>query len=167
MESGSMKPSPLDLLSAILTGKFGVEGMSQETGAALIAENRQLLMILTTSIAVLVGCAIVFVWRRSTGKKASRPVEPPRPLVVKTDLEPEVDDGKKKVTIFFGTQTGTAEGFARVHNPWCDWYLGGGEGGGIGGLGGLRRHEADAGEEGGAPSNSIDAGEEGSGAWVA
>ncbi|KAG1326921.1 NADPH--cytochrome P450 reductase [Cocos nucifera] len=114
MESGSMKLSPMDLLSAILTGKFSVEGVSLETGAAMIAENRQLLMILTTSLAVLVGCAIVFVWWRSTGKKASRPVEPPRPLVLKTDLEPEVDDGKKKVTIFFGTQTGTAEGFAKA-----------------------------------------------------
>ncbi|KAG1364116.1 NADPH--cytochrome P450 reductase [Cocos nucifera] len=114
MESGSMKPSPLDPLSAILTGKFGGDGVSLETVTALIAENRQLLMILTTSIAVLVGCAIVLVWRRSAGKKVSRPVEPPRPLMVKTDLESDVDDGKKKVTIFFGTQTGTAEGFAKA-----------------------------------------------------
>ncbi|XP_008789667.2 NADPH--cytochrome P450 reductase [Phoenix dactylifera] len=114
MESGSMKPSPLDPFSAILTGKFVGDGVSPETGTAMIAENRQLLMILTTSIAVLVGCAIVLVWRRSAGKKVSRPVEPPRPLVVKPDREPDMDDGKKKVTIFFGTQTGTAEGFAKA-----------------------------------------------------
>ncbi|XP_010928663.1 NADPH--cytochrome P450 reductase 3 [Elaeis guineensis] len=114
MDSGSMKPSALDPLSAILTGKFGGDGVSPETVTAMITENRQLLMILTTSIAVLVGCAIVLVWRRSAGKKVSRPVEPPKPLMVKTDLESEVDDGKKKVTIFFGTQTGTAEGFAKA-----------------------------------------------------
>ena len=69
-------------------------------------------MILTTSIAVLIGCVVVLLWRRS-GSQKPKQIDPPRPLIVK---EPElgVDDGKKKVTIFFGTQTGTAEGFAKV-----------------------------------------------------
>lgn len=106
----AMKFSPLDLMTAILTGKVG-DGVPPE--AAVIAENRQLLMILTTSIAVLIGCAVVFVWRRSSGK-SSKSVEPPRPLVLPKEAELDVDDGKKKVTIFFGTQTGTAEGFAKV-----------------------------------------------------
>ncbi|XP_073000612.1 NADPH--cytochrome P450 reductase 3 [Typha latifolia] len=118
MESGSMKPSPLDLLTAILTGKQligGGDGVSPESGAAAIAESREILLLLTTSIAVLVGCVVLFLWRRS-GSKPSKAAEPPRPLAVKTEPEPEseVDDSRKKVTIFFGTQTGTAEGFAKA-----------------------------------------------------
>lgn len=69
-------------------------------------------MILTTSIAVLIGCVVVFVWRRSSAQKPKL-VQPLKPLVI-PEPEPEVDDGSKKVTIFFGTQTGTAEGFAKV-----------------------------------------------------
>ncbi|RWV84324.1 hypothetical protein GW17_00053968 [Ensete ventricosum] len=105
-------PSPLDLLSAILAGSLGGDGLPPGAGSvAAIAENRQLLAIVTTSIAVLVGCALIFFFRRSSGKK---PAEPPKPLVVRVQPEVEVDDGKKKVTVFFGTQTGTAEGFAKV-----------------------------------------------------
>ncbi|ONK70546.1 uncharacterized protein A4U43_C05F34830 [Asparagus officinalis] len=111
MQSETMKLSPLDLMTALLTGKLGDGGLPPE--AAAIAENRELLMILTTAIAVLIGCAVVFLWKRSSGK-SSKSVEAPRPLVVKKEAEPEVDDGKKKVTIFFGTQTGTAEGFAKA-----------------------------------------------------
>ncbi|XP_020103143.1 NADPH--cytochrome P450 reductase-like [Ananas comosus] len=120
MESGSMKPSPLDLLTAILTGKRlgggGVGGAAPESEA--IAEARDLLMILATSLALLAGCAALILWRRSVAaggkKKQSKAVEAPRPLVVKKEAEAEVDDGKKKVTVFFGTQTGTAEGFAKA-----------------------------------------------------
>ncbi|RWW32071.1 hypothetical protein BHE74_00007453 [Ensete ventricosum] len=108
MQSGSTKPSPLDLLSAILAGSLGGDGLPPGTDlAAAIAENQQLLAILTTSVAVLVGCAFIF-FRRSLGKK---PAALPKPLVVKVQPEAEVDDGKKKVTVFFGTQTGTAEGY--------------------------------------------------------
>ncbi|CAL9172680.1 unnamed protein product [Musa hybrid cultivar] len=112
MQSESAKPSPLDLLSAILAGSLGGDGLPSGAGSlAAIAENRQLLAIVTTSLAVLVGCALIFFFRRSSGKK---PAEPPKPLVVRVLPELEVDDGKKKVTVFFGTQTGTAEGFAKA-----------------------------------------------------
>ncbi|KAF6138452.1 hypothetical protein GIB67_022486 [Kingdonia uniflora] len=107
MESGSIKLSPLDLMSAILKGE------SDPFDSAILIENREILMVLTSSIAVLIGCVFLFVWRRSSSG-SSRTIEPPRPLVVRDAPEPEIDDGKKKVTIFFGTQTGTAEGFAKA-----------------------------------------------------
>lgn len=79
-----------------------------------LVENRELMMILSTSVALLIGCVLMLLWRRSSSQKSAKVSEFPKPLVVKTDLEPEIDDGKKKVTIFYGTQTGTAEGFAKV-----------------------------------------------------
>uniref|UniRef100_A0A6N2M0W3 NADPH--cytochrome P450 reductase n=1 Tax=Salix viminalis TaxID=40686 RepID=A0A6N2M0W3_SALVM len=117
--SSSIKVSPLDLMQAIIKGKVDPANVSSESGgyaaevATLILENREFVMILTTSIAVLIGCVVVLIWRRSSGYQRPKVPVPPKPLIVK-DLEPEVDDGKKKVTIFFGTQTGTAEGFAKA-----------------------------------------------------
>ncbi|KAJ7955784.1 NADPH--cytochrome P450 reductase [Quillaja saponaria] len=113
--SSSMKISPLDLMSAIIKGKVDPSNVSTEAAgevASLILENREFVMILTTSIAVLIGCVVVLVWRRSNGQKP-KSLEPPKPLIVK-EKDVDVDDGKKKVTIFFGTQTGTAEGFAKA-----------------------------------------------------
>ncbi|KAH7544662.1 hypothetical protein FEM48_Zijuj01G0009600 [Ziziphus jujuba var. spinosa] len=91
-----------------------MEVSSESAGgfASSILENRDLVMIITTSIAVLIGCVVLLLWRRSSGQKP-KVVQPPKPLIVK-ETEVEVDDGKKKVTIFFGTQTGTAEGFAKA-----------------------------------------------------
>lgn len=113
--SSSIKVSPFDLMSAIIKGRMDPANASSESAievSTILFENREFVMILTTSIAVLIGCVVVLVWRRS-GAQKSRKVEPPKPLIVK---EPEIqeDDGKKKVTIFFGTQTGTAEGFAKA-----------------------------------------------------
>ncbi|KAL8136376.1 hypothetical protein V2J09_002377 [Rumex salicifolius] len=105
MEPSSVHLSPLDLMSALLTGNFDWLEDSR-------AGNRGLLMFIATSIAVLVGCAVIFLWRRSGVQKVE--AEPPKRLVVR-EPEEEVDDGKKKVTVFFGTQTGTAEGFAKVN----------------------------------------------------
>ncbi|KAI4381116.1 hypothetical protein MLD38_007224 [Melastoma candidum] len=103
MDSPAAEPSPLHLITAMIQGKLD---------PSLIFENRELVMILTTSIAVLIGCVVLLVWRKS-GTPKSKTFEPPKPLIVK-ELDPEVDDGKKRVTIFFGTQTGTAEGFAKA-----------------------------------------------------
>ncbi|KAK5810634.1 NADPH--cytochrome P450 reductase [Gossypium arboreum] len=113
--SGSMKVSPLDLMSAIIKEKMDPSNASADSAAemaTMLLENKEFVMILTTSIAVLVGCVVVLVWRRSFSQKPKQ-ITPPKPLIVK-DRGDEVDDGKKKVTIFFGTQTGTAEGFAKA-----------------------------------------------------
>ncbi|KAG6587752.1 NADPH--cytochrome P450 reductase, partial [Cucurbita argyrosperma subsp. sororia] len=114
-ESNSMKASPFELMSAIIKGKMDPSNSSfQSTSevASAILENRELVAILTTSIAVMIGCFVVLVWRRSGNRKV-KTVVLPKPLISK-ETEPEVEDGKKKVTIFFGTQTGTAEGFAKA-----------------------------------------------------
>lgn len=110
-----MKISPLGLMSAIIKGKLDPSNVSSEAAgdvASIILENRQFVMVLTTSVAVLIGCVIAFIWRRSSSQKP-KPIEPPKRLIEK-EPEVEVDDGKKKVSIFFGTQTGTAEGFAKA-----------------------------------------------------
>ncbi|XP_077221888.1 NADPH--cytochrome P450 reductase 3-like [Tasmannia lanceolata] len=113
MQSSSLKISPLELVSALLKGKFDLSAMDSESGSSIFIENREFLMILTTSIAVLIGCVFVFVFRRSSGQKSGKVAVVPKPLIVNgPDLE--VDGGKKKVTVFFGTQTGTAEGFAKA-----------------------------------------------------
>lgn len=112
-----MKISPLDLMSAIIKGKLDLSNISSHTPgdvAAIILQNRELLMVFTTSIAVLIGCVVALIWRRSNANK-SKPLEVPKRIVERNlDDDVEVDDGKKKVTIFFGTQTGTAEGFAKA-----------------------------------------------------
>ncbi|URD90987.1 hypothetical protein MUK42_02185 [Musa troglodytarum] len=102
MQPERASPWPLELISAILTGGEGAP------------PDAELAVILATSIAVLLGCTFIFLWRRSPVQKASKPAELLKPLSVKVDREPEADYGRKKVTIFFGTQTGTAEGFAKA-----------------------------------------------------
>ncbi|XP_028795064.1 NADPH--cytochrome P450 reductase isoform X1 [Neltuma alba] len=107
--------SPFDLMTAIIKGKVDPSNVSSGAAgevASMLLGNREFVMFLTTSVALLIGCVVVLLWRRSGGQKV-KAVEPVKPVIVK---EPEVeeDDGKKKVTIFFGTQTGTAEGFAKA-----------------------------------------------------
>ncbi|CAA0809722.1 NADPH--cytochrome P450 reductase 2 [Striga hermonthica] len=120
MESTPEKLSPFDLMSAILKGvKLDNSNGSSEAAppavVALIMENKDLMMMVATSIAVLVGYFLLMSWRRAAKLAKKKKAEPPKPLVTKAVAEPEeVDDGKKKVTIFFGTQTGTAEGFAKA-----------------------------------------------------
>ncbi|KAG6509524.1 hypothetical protein ZIOFF_027517 [Zingiber officinale] len=109
MQIGSEKVSSLDLLSVVVASLSDGYGLDSGTGDAFV-ENRLLIAVLSIVIVVLVGCvAIFFIWR-SSGRK---PAEPPKPLVVKTQMDTEEDQGKKKVTVFFGTQTRTAEGFAK------------------------------------------------------
>lgn len=109
-DSSSIKFSPLDLMSALIKGK--IDPSNGTVPASLILENREFVMILTTSIAVLIGCVVVLIWRRSNSQKP-KPIEVPKRVIEKLP-ELEIDDGTKKVTVFFGTQTGTAEGFAKA-----------------------------------------------------
>ncbi|KAG0475205.1 hypothetical protein HPP92_014891 [Vanilla planifolia] len=109
MQSELMNPSPLDLLFAVLTGKRGWEWAAEDS----IAGNRELIALLVTAVAVLFGCFVLLLWRRLGGQNSTAKAELLRPATSEV-LETEVDDGKKKVVIFFGTQTGTAEGFAKT-----------------------------------------------------
>ena len=112
--SNSMKISPLDLMAAIIKGKMDPADFSGAQVTSVILENREFVMILTTSIAVLIGCVVVLVLRRSSAQKHPGVIQSPRPLIVEEPEPVEADNGSKKVTIFFGTQTGTAEGFAKA-----------------------------------------------------
>lgn len=115
MDSTPEKLSPMDLIAAILKGGKLDQSNAPSGLVALLIENRELVMVLTTSVAVLIGCVVVLAWRRSGGSAKKKQVELPKLVVPKPFLEPvEVDDGSTKVSIFFGTQTGTAEGFAKV-----------------------------------------------------
>ncbi|XP_054788726.1 NADPH--cytochrome P450 reductase isoform X2 [Prosopis cineraria] len=74
-----------------------------------------LVVIVTTSVALIIGL-LAFVWRKSSDRsKEVKPVPVPSLLSVKEEEDDvDVNSGKTKVTVFFGTQTGTAEGFAKA-----------------------------------------------------
>ncbi|GAY41483.1 hypothetical protein CUMW_059800 [Citrus unshiu] len=73
------------------------------------------ILIATTSFAVVIGL-LVLVWKKSSSDRSKevKPVVPLKPLSAKDeDDEADIAAGKTKVTVFYGTQTGTAEGFAK------------------------------------------------------
>lgn len=87
---------------------------SIESAIGVSLGSDAVLMLLTTSFAVIVGLVVFFLKRSSDRSKEVKPVVFPKSLNVEPEEEIEVEPGKVKVTVFFGTQTGTAEGFAKV-----------------------------------------------------
>lgn len=125
MEPTLQKLSPLDFIAAILKGDYSDGQLEAASpGMAMLLENRDLVMVLTTSVAVLIGCVVVLAWRRTAGSATKKQFEPPKLVVPKAAELEEVDDDKPKVSIFFGTQTGTAEGFAKVKKLFFFFFWG-------------------------------------------
>ncbi|KAM0980762.1 hypothetical protein COP2_014299 [Malus domestica] len=101
--SNSMKISLLDLMMTIIKGKMDLADFFGAQVTSVILKNREFVMILTTSIAVLIGCVVVLVLRRSSAQKHPDVIQPPRFLIVEEPEPDEADSDSKKVTIFFGT----------------------------------------------------------------
>ncbi|KAK8996801.1 hypothetical protein V6N11_020298 [Hibiscus sabdariffa] len=77
-----------------------------------------IVMMAMTSLAVVLGL-LVFLWKKSaTGRsRDAMPLVGPELVSLKGDEDDDeafVVAGKTKVTVFYGTQTGTAEGFAKA-----------------------------------------------------
>ncbi|KAL0392206.1 UNVERIFIED_CONTAM: NADPH--cytochrome [Sesamum radiatum] len=89
-----------------------MRSMEQALGVKLGDET--VVVVLTTSLAVILGL-LVFLWKRSSDDRSKevRPVLVPK-TVKDEEEEEDVDPDKVKLTMFFGTQTGTAEGFAKA-----------------------------------------------------
>nr|UWY61441.1 cytochrome p450 reductase 007924 [Calotropis gigantea] len=93
-----------------------VRSIEAALGVSLGEENDKMVMVvLTTSLAVIAGL-VVFFWKRSGDRgRETKPVVVPKQFnSLVEEEEVEFDPSKVKVTVFFGTQTGTAEGFAKA-----------------------------------------------------
>ncbi|KAF5176820.1 Nadph--cytochrome p450 reductase, partial [Thalictrum thalictroides] len=95
-----------------------VDSLESALGISLGSEStdpQTILVVLTTSVAVVIGL-VFFLWKRSSSqdRSSSKTNEAFKPVSFKEEDDDLIEPGKIKVTIFFGTQTGTAEGFAKA-----------------------------------------------------
>ncbi|GAA0167683.1 oxidoreductase [Lithospermum erythrorhizon] len=78
-------------------------------------DDRAAMVVLTTSLAVMVGLVFVL-WKRTSDRSRDDKAvvfQKVVTLVGEEVVEEELENGKVRVSVFFGTQTGTAEGFAK------------------------------------------------------
>ncbi|KAM0829270.1 hypothetical protein ACQ4PT_066983 [Festuca glaucescens] len=108
---------PMELVAALLRGITPAE----LAGGVAAGERAEVRALLATLAAAVLGCALLVLWRRTAaGKKRKDADKASAALGTQgkkarqgTD-EQLSDDGRKRVAVFFGTQTGTAEGFAKA-----------------------------------------------------
>ncbi|CAM0911298.1 unnamed protein product [Alopecurus aequalis] len=107
---------PMELVAALLRGVTPAELV----GGVAAGERAEIRALLATLAAAVLGCALLVLWRRTAAGKKRREAEKVSPVVGMQGKarqgkdEQSNDDGRKRVAVFFGTQTGTAEGFAKA-----------------------------------------------------
>lgn len=115
VETGIIARSHLDYLLSLVGSSD--ELAKVKMGPFTSVSDSYLLVAFGVSAAALLLSVALLFWRRTTGK-LSQPSVQSAPAKLPTQLsqpEPEPEDPtKKKVVVFYGTQTGTAEGFAKA-----------------------------------------------------